>query len=74
MISIILYVMRFYILPRKIYTGLYCLEEWATDVAAWNAAFRMAAILDIVFCLIGIAMALQVIIIDAKKSSSKEKA
>ena len=71
MIYGILYVLHFYILPRKVYTGAYCLEEWATDLVTWDATLRTAAILDIIFCLVAIVIALRMIVNEVKRSSSK---
>lgn len=73
MISIILYVIHFYILPRKVYEGIYCLEEWAYDVATWNATFRTAAFLDIILCLAVAIISVYMIVKTVKKTSSKEE-
>ena len=48
MISIIVYIIHFYILPRKIYSGPNCLEDWARGVRAWDATFNAANWIDFI--------------------------
>ena len=58
MISIIAYVIHFYILPRKVYSGINAIEEWLEGVRAWDATFNAANWIDIILCVIGISIVL----------------
>ena len=57
MISIIAYIIHYYILPEKVYEGLYCLEEFAYDQMVWCYRFRACNVLDVAIS-IGLILAL----------------
>lgn len=70
MISIIAYVIHFYILPRKVYSGPNCIEEWLRGQTAWNTTFNTANWLDIsIFVMVAIYVIWK--LIKTKDTSSK---
>lgn len=50
MISVIVYILHYYILPRKVYEGLYCLEEFAAGQRDWANTFYTANVIDVAIC------------------------
>ena len=70
MISIIAYIIHFYILPRKVYSGPNCIEEWLMGTRAWNTTFDAANWLDIgIFVMVAIYVIWK--LIKTKDTSSK---
>lgn len=76
MIYIIVYVLHYYILPRKVFMGENCLEELYRHIVLWNKIDTMAVIMDILIIL-GIILywvleAIENIRLFCKSASSEE--
>lgn len=65
----ILYVIRYYIMPDKVYTGLDGLAEWADNQLYWTATFRKAAVLDAILCLIGAIICICILVYKIRKEN-----
>ena len=71
MFYMIVYIMHYYILPKRTYDGLYCLENWAESVRYWNNTLWAAAVVDLVVITLMLIM-ITIHVITYKEPSSKE--
>ena len=75
MIYIIVYVLHYYVLPRRTFVGERCLEDLFQNITLWDKIFRTSAILDVLILgvvLCGICKSIKNIKLFCKNASSEE--